>query len=456
MEKTGQRIEDFDANINETDIRQALDNNAAAIASQAYQFGLPAFLNMRQLTEFIQARQYMKPDELPLGGWILVRTLADPSTTNNAPNNDTLYGASYVLLDQQGPVVLTVPEISDRYYSVELLDAYFNNFAVISSRQYGNSGGKFLIVPPSWDDEEPAGYTAILRSPTPYIALFQRIFINNDSEYDQVHAMQDAITLKPLDGDGFAAVDLTNYEVQNMRQTTDPIKFFEYVNSYTAINRPPKSDDGLVALFKTVGLGPDAPVTINQRYIQPIIEGARQAQKTINARISSGPFKNGWRVPDPLIGREGPHILSRAVGQLTQIGSFVPEEAMYFFANKDSNNELLSGSCEYKLMFAKDGLPPINKTGFWSLTMYNQKWLLSENELNRYIIRPTSTGLKYGQDGSLTIYIQHNRPADSSQFDNWLPAPDGLFTVALRAYHPQPITVSGEWFPPAIEKLAQS
>lgn len=116
--------------------------------------------HLRQLTEFIQGRRYFAPDECPLGGWALMREPATPATTIVSPNVDTLYGASYLLLDKQGPVVLSVPPIPGRYYSVTLLDAYCNNFAIISPRTYG-SGGAYLLTPPGWSGE-PA---PILRPP---------------------------------------------------------------------------------------------------------------------------------------------------------------------------------------------------------------------------------------------------------------------------------------------------
>ena len=105
------RIEDFRADYTREQILSAEALNTRAIAMQAYLQAFPAFLHMRQLTEFIQGRQYFAPAECPLGGWVLMRELATPKTTTVSPNVDTLYGASYLLLDQQGPVVLSVPPI---------------------------------------------------------------------------------------------------------------------------------------------------------------------------------------------------------------------------------------------------------------------------------------------------------------------------------------------------------
>ncbi len=150
------RIEDYRADLAPGEIRAAAVANTRSIAMQAYLHAFPAFLHMRQLTEFIQGRRYMAPGENPLGGWFLMRKLADTNTTTVSPNVDTLYGATYLFLDQQGPMVLSVPAISDRYYSVALLDAYFNNFAIISPRTYAEGHGEYLVVPPGWQGEAPA------------------------------------------------------------------------------------------------------------------------------------------------------------------------------------------------------------------------------------------------------------------------------------------------------------
>ena len=44
--------------------------------------------------------------------------------------------------------------------------------------------------------------------------------------------------------------------------------------------------------------------------------------------------------------------------------------------------------------------------------------------------RPAS---EYGADGSLTVLIQHERPANAA---NWLPAPAGEFYLDLRTWAP--------------------
>jgi hypothetical protein len=39
-------------------------------------------------------------------------------------------------------------------------------------------------------------------------------------------------------------------------------------------------------------------------------------------------------------------------------------------------------------------------------------------------------------EGKVTVYIQHERPADPLQAQNWLPAPEGSFRFIFRLFGP--------------------
>ena len=64
------RIEDFDVNLPAGEITSSRADYSRSIATQAYIWGIPAFLNFRQATEFKQGRQHLSPDEEPFGGWV--------------------------------------------------------------------------------------------------------------------------------------------------------------------------------------------------------------------------------------------------------------------------------------------------------------------------------------------------------------------------------------------------
>ena len=63
-------------------------------------------------------------------------------------------------------------------------------------------------------------------------------------------------------------------------------------------------------------------------------------------------------------------------------------------------------------------------------------------------------GLKYGDDGSLTVYIQSERPPNDLE-SNWLPAPLDRFVMILQAYSPRKVIVdhSCQW--PPVQKTGE-
>lgn len=59
--------------------------------------------------------------------------------------------------------------------------------------------------------------------------------------------------------------------------------------------------------------------------------------------------------------------------------------------------------------------------------------------------------LRRDRDGSLTIVIQHEQPADTS---NWLPAPAAPFRPLMRLYQPQATVLDGTYRIPPITKVS--
>jgi hypothetical protein len=129
-----------------------------------------------------------------------------------------------------------------------------------------------------------------------------------------------------------------------------------------------------------------------------------------------------------------------------------PNEAKYFYQDLDSAGVRLNSRQRYTVTFAKGQLPPVN--GFWSLTLYNAEHFFEENAIRRFSIGTKNKDLHFAADGSLTIYVQPDEPADPVQRANWLPAPkdDQDFSLFLRAYWAKPDVLNGRWTPPAVVK----
>ncbi len=73
------------------------------------------------------------------------------------------------------------------------------------------------------------------------------------------------------------------------------------------------------------------------------------------------------------------------------------------------------------------------------------------NPINRYSIGDRTPGLQYGNDGSLKIYMQKEVPEEGT--GNWLPAPDGPFSVTMRMYLPEDGALDPLYAPPPVMKV---
>ena len=98
----------------------------------------------------------------------------------------------------------------------------------------------------------------------------------------------------------------------------------------------------------------------------------------------------------------------------------------------------------------KGQLPPVK--GFWSLTLYNAERFFHPNPLKRYSLGTKDKTLKNNADGSLTLYAGAKSPGKDKE-SNWLPAPEGPFSLYMRAYWPDQAILDGTWKPPTIEQV---
>src|SRR5262249_12251933 len=124
-------------------------------------------------------------------------------------------------------------------------------------------------------------------------------------------------------------------------------------------------------------------------------------------------------------------------------------ETKYFYQDLDGDGNRLNGKNSYSVTFAKGKLPPVKV--FWSLTLYNEHHFFSPNELKRYSLGTKNKGLAFDADGSLTLYVQAKSPGKDKE-SNWLPAPDGHFSLYIRSYWPEAAITEGKWTPPPVKR----
>jgi hypothetical protein len=141
------------------------------------------------------------------GGPIPVNTVyATPNRASPAASNASLLGTGtddvlYIggWLDlSRGPLVLHVPDMADRYYSVQFTNpSNGTDFAYVGKRTTGTAAGKYLISGPGWNGTVPQGLT-LIASPNNAVLVIGRVFVESDNDLPTAYGLAKQIQLTPL------------------------------------------------------------------------------------------------------------------------------------------------------------------------------------------------------------------------------------------------------------------
>ncbi len=366
-----------------------------------------------------------------------VRMLSTPDLKLGVtPNNDTMYSSSFYQLKDE-PLVLTIPDIKNRYYSVQIVDGYLSNVAYLGTRATQAKPGKYVLVGPEWKGDIPKDMH-VIKVPTNEGFFALRILVKGPEDADNVIALQDQFVTRPLSAELGEKVFIHN---QNFPQpnTKGELQEFRRIVEFAQRN-PPQSpqDKAIWHSFAHMGMSLDKP--FNPEAIDPAIK--RGMQRSIKAakdvvawkvKFRGHKSESMWNV-DLVGGRYHQDYLARAEGAIQGLVVHSAAEGVYFHTYHDGKGDGLNGDNNYTLHFAADYLPPVD--AFWSLTGYTDDYNLVENPMQRYSVGDRTGSLKYNKDGSLTLYIQSEPPAEGT--DNWLPTPKGeMFRLNLRMYMPK-------------------
>ncbi len=485
---------------------------AVRAAVDAYIYGYP-------LVTFDMARKQQTnvemPDEqhAPMNQMIKMRTyLPIDNHCCAAPNADTLYTIAWMDVYNE-PLILTIPEISDRYYIVPLLDGFSEVIKVVSSIKDGSKAQTFAITGPGWSGALPEGVTQV-ESKTAIVWLLGRIYSTGTPEdYKIVNDIQDQFEVVPLSAYGkpytppSGTVDPDfdmKTAVRAQINSMDVYTYFNYLAQLLKTNPPKPEDAEMVEKLVKIGLVPGEDFDSamlralegqSVESIPAMAQGELGTEPDVHARphftqgvgaisdhdfdisklgsldkkliklvpkigllkmallMKQQPTTNGWLYFTEGVGNWGGDYELRGMGNLLGPGWNRAEDAVYPLALKDEDGNAYDGSKnKYVMHFEKGGLPPVN--GFWSLTMYDKDLFFVPNTIDRYNLSQRDSFVT-NPDGSIDIYLQTESPGKDKEA-NWLPAPRGEFKMCLRVYGPSktaPSILDGSWTPPPIQRV---
>jgi hypothetical protein len=434
------------------------EKDAAKIASDAVVYGLPLVMmdtTRRVMTNVATLQTNGRAPINQFGNVLKYPTAADKDVVRQ--NVDTLYSLGWLDLTKE-PIILSVPDTNGRYYMMPIIDAWTNIFASVGKRTTGTAEGQFAIVGPHWSGPLPDG-VAELRSPTDLVWILGRTQANGPADYQAVNAIQRQYKLVPLSAWGKPYTPPLGIVDSNADTTTPPIDqvskmdaatFFKTMAAMMKSNPPPERDAPVIAEIAKIGIVPGQDFAMSKLDPQVARGLDGSVQKAIhmlqNTANDVGKHVNGWSILPKNLANFGTDYGIRAVIALIGLGANLPADAIYPTAFFDGEARPLAGAFNYLLHFDQGKTPPNN--AFWSVSMYNAQSFFVENPLNRYNIAGWMP-LKYNDDGSLDIYVQKKSPGADKE-SNWLPAPDGIFSVTMRIYWPTYDALDGNWYPPAL------
>ena len=432
------------------------------IGRMAYVWGWPMVNSFNRRAAITQAPE---PGRLggvvpvaPRGRLCMLTDYVEPNQSFVAcPNQDVVYGTGFWFLDE-GPIVLQVPDFGDRFWIYALYDARTDQFGEFG-KPYGTKPGFYLIVGPNWEGKTPPGITAVVRSPTEFCFAGPRIFLNDtDEDKAAVQPLVNQINAYPLaEFDGKMKIkdwnDIPSFpapEVEGENKWVVPEAFFDQLPGVMAAVAPLPGEEALYAAFKQVLDAAEKDPAVKKALVEVAIETEKEVIGPMFLWKHNGiPAGNGWN-RSANNADWGFDYLMRTSTARSNMFDNRPTETQYFYTDGDSEGMQLEGKNLYKVTFPKGELPPVN--GFWSLTIYNQHHLFEVNELNRYSLGTKNKDLKFNADGSLTFYAGTKSPGKDKE-SNWLPAPEGIFSLYLRSYWSKKAILDGSWVPPKIERV---
>lgn len=398
----------------------------------------------------------------PLNHMGMLTDYVDPTERFVAcPNQDVVYGGGVIALDKE-PVVLQVPDFGKRFWVYQVVDLRTDSFADLGA-MYDTKPGFYLLVGPNWKGQTPNGITKVFRSTSNTGFFGPRVF-QDDTQEDK-RAVQDVLSgiamypLSEFDGsvkkhDWSTLPKFPSAPGSGGKAETRwvfPETFFDQLPAVLADAPPLPGEEARYAQLRAVLDAAQKDPAIKKAMVDEATKAdADLIAPLLEFRNWGVPLANNWRTVTNGAKFGTDYFTRTAVGK-SNILVNKPNEAKYFYQDLDASGARLNSRTNYTVTFAKGALPPVN--GFWSLTLYNAEHFFEDNAIKRFSVGTKNRDLHIADDGSLTIYVQPDAPADRAQRANWLPAPKGGrdFSLYLRAYWAKAEALDGRWTPPAVK-----
>ena len=413
------------------------------------------------------------PIAAPINQFCHSEAIADANYTETAHvNNDIV--CSQAFLDLKDDAVVFTKPIPDRFCMFELFDAYTNCVITIGKGTKSNAK-KYLITGPNFKDKVPKGMTQI-KVPTNIAWLIGRIRCFGEDDLENVKEIQrqiDAKVLKLYLSGGNQPYspyyDPNEYVPLTKLRSLTSDEYFNLANELMVTNPPKAEDKEILKRMKKVGVGPGLTFKSEilgengYRYFESMKLQCMNNEWSSNSRQyqfhTSNHDSGLWSFYTYNIGNFGTEYDYRAFCALNYLCAHPNSSCVTYFKYKDDNDYTLNGSSTYRMRFKESRFPPLEESGFWSITLYDStNHLITEND-NKVFTINNLTELEPDEAGYTDIYLTPvaSSSTNASLSANILPTPKGKqFHLLMRIYLPNEAAINGFWSAPIITRVEEN
>jgi hypothetical protein len=434
------------------------DNLDFQRAVQSYLLGLPVvsqWANRKGILEWGPANSTVP----------IFEQLLSPQALFLTANDNTPYTWFWVDL-RDGALVIEVPPkvlgaIDDMWYR------WVIDLGITGPDK--GEGGKYVLLPPGYSGEIPAGYF-VLRPATYSNLVLWRSFLVDGSPKPGVDLVKRFTRIYPLSQAANPPlpkfVDVSDKNFSTIAPAD--YSFWDALDQVVQEEPTGSVDATTLGLWASIGIRKERPFTPDARMKAILAEAARVGDATARAIMYRWRTPDGYYYPNSawrlgFLGgykfeENGARVLDAYSGFFFYATVITPamEEKLigrgsqYAGAFVDANSNPLDGGKNYRLR-----LPPnIPVTDFWSIILYdNQTRSMLQTDQQFPSVSSQTKGLLVNADGSVDVYFGPRAPAGKEP--NWIQTVPGKgWNTLLRLYGPLEPWFNKTWRPGEIEPQA--
>ena len=425
-----------------------------------FQHAFQAYMSGVQIASMDAMRKGLLGFGPPNTTALIFEDLMDSKSLWLTANTTSVYNAAWLQLGDEPMVIETPPDvlgiIDDHWFK------YVGDFGRLGPDK--GQGGKFLILPPGYEGEEPEGYF-VFRTNTYGNWVIWRGFQVDGSTKTAVDATKKSFRMYPLSQkDNPPEMKFINVS-GNVHNTIHRMDFevFNEINDVVQAEPSIGQDPEILGVLAAIGIKKGLPFEPDAR-MKKILTAAASAGsvsvKTIWSKPRDEMFyfypgESNWLNPFPggeyswvndgvalLDVRAGFHFYATGITP-AMAKKIIGKGSKYAYTYLDSDGNPLDGGKAYKVH-----LPPnVPAKDFWSFTLYdNQTRSMLQTDERFPGIDDKRPGMIKNDDGSYDVYFGPKAP--KGQENNWVQTISGKgWNMIFRLYGPLEPWYEKTWRP---------